>query len=75
MIDRDCVRNKLAKSGILHSWIPREDLDPTEFILLLDPDEFATADVTSITSTLMSVLPHTKVWVIARTPEWDVDAL
>ena len=51
------------------------DLDPTEEVILVDPELPSRLDAHEITLALMAVLPHRKVWVIPADPEWSSDPI
>jgi hypothetical protein len=51
------------------------DLDPTEEVILVDPELLARLDIHEITLALMAVLPHRKVWVVPSDPEWSSDPI
>ena len=51
------------------------DTDETEEILLLDAEDFAQVSEAAVTSAVMDVLPHVKVWVTQETPTWDSEWL
>lgn len=46
-----------------------------EEILLIAKADFERTDNTAVTSAVMDVLPHVKVWVIPESPAWDSEPL
>jgi hypothetical protein len=71
---REAVRDVLRQFGV-QECRRAKPADPTEEVFLLPPECFAAADAHALTIALMEVLPHTKVWVVAESTQWDSETL
>jgi hypothetical protein len=72
--DREDVKAVLARFAI-RDGRRADPVDATEEIILLTPVDFSGTDINALTSALMDVLPHRKVWVVLDGPTWRSEAL
>jgi hypothetical protein len=68
------VREVFARFGVADAK-RAADADPTEEVFLLTPTAMASVDPDEITRALMTVLPHTKVWVVEDSARWSSESL
>lgn len=73
-IEIEQIRDVLLEFGISRA-SRAVATDSSEEIILLERTEFAEVDDRALTVALMTVLPHTKVWVIENSPEWTTEPL
>ena len=71
---REDVRAVLARFGVSEA-MRATTVDPTEEVVLLGDQDFASVDVQALTLALMAVLPHTKVWVVQQHPLWTSEPI
>jgi hypothetical protein len=70
----DDLRDVLRQSGITKA-SRATTTDSTEEVILLTKQEVKSVDVTALTTALMEVLPHTKVWLVEEHPRWSSEPL
>jgi hypothetical protein len=68
------VREVLSQFGLTHA-TRATTTDSTEEVIILAKRDFDSVDVTALTTALMEVLPHTKVWVVEEHPRWSSEPL
>jgi hypothetical protein len=70
----DDLRDVLRQFGITKA-SRATTTDSTEEVILLTKQELKSVDVAALTTALMEVLPHTKVWVVEEHPRWSSEPL
>lgn len=71
---REDIRVVLASFGIASAQ-RAVDAGEDEEILLITRSDYERTDNTAVTTAVMDVLPHVKVWVIPESPAWETEPL
>lgn len=71
---REDIRAVLASFGI-SSATRVVGTGEDEEILLISRGDYDRTDNTAVTTAVMDVLPHVKVWVIPESPTWESEPL
>jgi len=66
---REDVRAVLRRFG-MGSARRAPDSDDTEEVILLAESDYQKVDVDALTTALIDVLPHKKIWVTKDNPRW-----